>query len=271
MKQLRIPETTSKRKTALLVLAAILLFAATTASSQTYSDLYNFGTNTGDPRNPGWPGVFAQGRDGNLYSTSQAGGIGYGTVFQLTPAGKVKVLYKFPASGGPQGGLTLGTDGYLYGTTRFLGLYGNGSVFKIATDGTGYKTLYSFKPGISGYQPFTAPIQGVDGNFYGTTNYGRTKGLTGSVYKMTPSGFLTTLYEFDNTHGRLPTALIQGTDGNFYGTTVSGGTLTGTASINGVIFKMTPAGHLVWVHNFTGTDGAVPYGPIIQASDGNFY
>jgi hypothetical protein len=43
--------------------------------------LYDFGTNTGDPRNPSWPGVFAQGRDGNLYSTSQTGGIGYGTVF----------------------------------------------------------------------------------------------------------------------------------------------------------------------------------------------
>src|SRR5439155_21115196 len=105
MKQLRIPETTSKRKTALLVLAAILLFAATTASSQTYSDLYNFGTNTRDPRNPGCPGDFAQGRDRNLYSTSKAGGIGYGIVFQLTPPGKGKVQYKFPARGGPQGSL----------------------------------------------------------------------------------------------------------------------------------------------------------------------
>ena len=211
-------------KIAAPMLAVALLFGVTAASAQTFTfkKLYDFATNPGDPRNPLWPGVFAQGRDGNLYSTSQAGGIGHGTVFQLTPAGAVKVLYQFPGSGGPQGGLTLGTDGYLYGTTRFLGLYGNGSVFKIATDGTGYKTLYSFKPGISGYQPFTAPIQGVDGNFYGTTNYGHTTGLSGSVYKMTPSGFLTTLYEFDNTHGRLPTALIQGTDGNFYGTTVSG-------------------------------------------------
>jgi uncharacterized repeat protein (TIGR03803 family) len=168
MKQLRIPETTPKRKTALLVLAAILLFAATTANSQTYSVLYNFGTNTDDPRNPSWPGVFAQGRDGNLYSTSQAGGIGSGTVFQLTPAGKVKVLYQFPG-GTERSGLTLGTDGYLYGTTFTLGLYGEGSVFKIATDGTSYTTLYSFKAPTSGYNPVTAPIQGVDGNFYGTT------------------------------------------------------------------------------------------------------
>src|SRR5260370_12258310 len=140
---------TSRVGTMVLALIALVICAAAPAAyAQTYSVLYDFGTNTGDPRNPGWPGVFAQGRDGNLYSTSQAGGLGYGTVFQLTPAGAVKVLYQFPASGSPQGGLTLGTDGYLYGTTRFLGLYGNGSVFKIATDGTGYKTLYSFKPGI---------------------------------------------------------------------------------------------------------------------------
>src|SRR6266568_894958 len=153
MKQLRISETTSKRKTALLVLAAILLFAATTASSQTYSDLYNFGTNTGDPRNPSWPGVFAQGRDGNLYSTSQAGGIGHGTVFQLTPAGKVKVLYQFPGFGGPQGGLTLGTDGYLYGTTRFNGSSNEGTVFKIATDGTPPRRCTALSLGLAGTNP----------------------------------------------------------------------------------------------------------------------
>ncbi len=254
------------------MLAVALLFGVTAASAQTFTfkKLYDFPTKTGDPRNPTWPGVFAQGRDGNLYSTSPAGGIGQGTVFQLTPAGAVKVLYQFPVSGGgPRGGLTLGTDGYLYGTTVGLGLYGNGSVFKIATDGTGYKTLYSFKPVISGYNPYTAPIQGLDGNFYGTTNYGQTNGHPGSVYKLTltPTGsVLKTLYNFDKTQGAYPTSLMQATDGNFYGTTQSGGTLA-----VGVIFKMTPAGQLVWVHNFTNTDGAVPYGPIIQASDGNFY
>jgi uncharacterized repeat protein (TIGR03803 family) len=274
MKQLnlRTLELMLTSKIAAPILAVALLFVVTAASAQTFTftKLYNFGTSTGDPRNPSWSGVFAQGRDGNLYSTSQGGGIGYGTVFQLTPAGKVKVLYQFPASGGPQGGLTLGTDGYLYGTTRFLGSSGNGSVFKIATDGTGYKTLSSFKPGISGYQPFTAPIQGVDGNFYGTTAYGLA-GTTGSVYKMTPTGSLTTLHYFHKTDGFDPTALMQGTDGNFYGTTQGGGTLNGGPSINGVIFKMTAGGQFVWVHNFTGIDGQNPYGPIIQASDGNFY
>jgi len=280
MKQLdlRTSELMLTSKIAAPILAVALLFAVTTAHAQTFtfSKLYDFATNTGDPRNPSWPGVFAQGRDGNLYSTSPVGGIGYGTVFQLTPAGAVKVLYQFPLGtnshgGSPQGGLTLGTDGYLYGTTLYLGSSGAGSVFKIATDGTGYKTLYSFKAPTSGYNPSTAPIQGVDGNFYGTTTYGNITGTTGSVYKMTPAGFLTTLHYFHKTDGFDPTALMQATDGNFYGTTLGGGTLNGGPSINGVIFKMTAGGRLVWVHNFTGIDGQNPYGPIIQASDGNFY
>src|SRR5260370_3203979 len=120
-------------KIAAPMLAVALLFGGTAASAQTitFKKLYDFGTNTGDPRNPSTPGVFAQGRDGNLYSTSQAGGLGHGTVFQLTPAGAVKVLYQFPASGSPQGGLTLGTHGYFYSTSRFLALYGTISVINI--------------------------------------------------------------------------------------------------------------------------------------------
>ena len=65
------------------------------------------------------------------------------------------------------------------------------------------------------------------------------------MYKLTltPTGsVLKTLYRFDKTHGFDPTALVQGTDGNFYGTTLGGGTLSGGPSINGVIFKMNPAG-----------------------------
>jgi uncharacterized repeat protein (TIGR03803 family) len=284
---------TSRAGTMVLALMALLICSAAPAThAQTFkcdpgylgpcsfTNLYDFAMNTGDPRNPSWPGVFAQGRDGNLYSTSPFGGIGYGTVFQLTPTGAVKVLYQFPLGtnshgGSPQGGLTLGTDGYLYGTTKYLGSSGSGSVFKIATDGTGYKTLYSFTGADDGELPYTAPIQGVDGNFYGTTSFGHhgTAAFPGSVYKLTPTptgSVLKTLYEFDKTHGAYPTSLMQGTDSNFYGTTQLGGTGICNAQC-GVIFKMTPAGQLVWVHNFTGTDGANPYGPIIQASDGNFY
>ncbi len=63
---------------------------------------------------------------------------------------------------------------------------------------------------------------------------------------------------------------MQATDGNFYGTTLLGDTGPCNGGC-GVIFKMTPAGQLTVLHNFTNIDGNHPYGPIIQASDGNFY
>jgi uncharacterized repeat protein (TIGR03803 family) len=254
------------RQITLLVLAATLLLVSTTASSQTYKVLYKFQNNNLDPLYPAWTGLFAQGRDGNLYSTSQSGGkLGYGTVFQLTPGGKMTVLHSFIFDEGahPSSGITLGTDGSLYGTGSDSGY---GTVFKITTSGA-FKLLHSFNGGTEGSLPKTPPIQGTDGNFYGTTYYGK-GGHSGSgmVYKITPKGKLTSLYQFDFTHGGGPIGLIQGTDGDFYGTTEVGGT-----GKLGVVFKITRRGKLTVLYNFDGTKGQYPIGPIIQASDGNFY
>jgi hypothetical protein len=65
----------------------LTIFAPTTvAHAQAYSVLYDFGTCVGDPRNPSWPGVVAQDRDGNLYSTRAYGGVnGSGAMFKITP------------------------------------------------------------------------------------------------------------------------------------------------------------------------------------------
>jgi hypothetical protein len=85
--------------------------------------LYNFGTNTNDPINPQISGVIAQGRDGDLYSTTPFGGSnGQGAAFKISPTGTLSRIFDFTltASGGtnPFGGLTLGTDGNVYGTTK---------------------------------------------------------------------------------------------------------------------------------------------------------
>src|ERR1035437_3994972 len=163
-----------------LTMLLLLVAAATTmAHAQTYSVLYNLASHTGDPWYPQWIGLFAQGRDGNLYSTSQAGdllnGQKYGTVLQLTPAGNVTVLHSFTgqnAQGGfPNGGLTLGTDGSLYGTSQG-DVLGYGTVFKITTSGQ-FTVLHNFNLSTEGLTPLAAPIQGTDGNFYGTTAYGQ--------------------------------------------------------------------------------------------------
>jgi len=168
----------------------------------------------------------------------------------------------------PQASLLQGSDGSLYGTT-ISGAYDYGTVFKITPAGA-LTTLYRFAYGSDGQDPYGGLVQAGDGNFYGTTAYGGVYG-DGTIFKMTPAGALTTLHSFTGgTDGSVPfSGLACGSDGNFYGTTLWGG-----QSSSGVIFKITPGGALTTLHSFNpsnGTDGADPYGALVQGSDGNFY
>ncbi|MDB6171126.1 MAG: 3-carboxymuconate cyclase [Chthoniobacteraceae bacterium] len=108
-------------------------------------------------------------------------------------------------------------------------------------------------------------MEGVDGNFYGTTSKGGTSGF-GTVFKISPTGLFTLLVSFENADGHNPSAaLIVGSDGNFYGTTPSGGTLNA-----GTVFKVTPAGTLTTLASLDNAAGLYPSG-VIQGNDGNFY
>src|SRR5579864_2544560 len=258
----------------LLVPALLVLIAVAGLQAQTFSVLYNFGSNTGDPSKPAYSGIIAQGRDGNLYSTAPAEGTCCGAVFQITPAGNLKNIHNFTGSSNdgafPQGGVTLGSDGNLYGTTYEGGSVTAGAVFKVTTGGT-YTTLYSFTGGKDGAYPYAPPVEGNDGNFYGTTTAGgnttKCGGGCGTIYKITPAGALTTLYEFDITHGYAPYGpLVLGTDGNFYGTTPYG-----TTANAGVVFKITPAGKFTLLFSFDSTHGETPFAGLVQGADGNFY
>jgi len=125
----------------------------------------------------------------------------------------------------------------------------------------------------NGGQP-SGLVQGSDGNFYGTTETGGQDNLgfgtdSGSVFKISANGALTTLYSFTGTNdGAYPfAALVQGRDGNFYGTTYGGGT-----NNLGTVFKISVNGALTSLYSFTGTnDGANPYAGLVQGRDGNFY
>jgi uncharacterized repeat protein (TIGR03803 family) len=256
----------------LLVLAVMV--ANATAHAQGFSVLYNFGSNSGDPSKPAYSGIIAQGRDGNLYSTAPAGGTCCGALFQITPAGKLKVIHNFTGSSNdgafPQGGVTLGTDGNFYGTTYEGGSVTAGAVFKVTPRGAA-TTLYSFTGGSDGAYPYAPPVEGNDGNFYGTTTEGgNTKVCNsgcGTIYKITPAGALTTLHQFDITHGYAPYGpLVLGTDGNFYGTT-----LDGTSANAGVIFKISPAGKFTLLFSFDNTHGENPFAGLVHGADGNFY
>lgn len=216
----------------------------------------------------------------------------YGTtgrfVFSATGDGTVSFIHTFcgqPSCGGtakgygPLGPLIQGTDLYMYGTTAFGGdaTVGEalGTVFKIGTGGV-LTTLHTFDSS-DGAIPIGALTEGSDGNFYGTTSVGGTP-QRGTVFKMTPSGEVTTLYQFCSmakcTDGFNPVAgLIQATDANFYGTTQYGGSfgVSPSGMGYGTVFQITPTGTLITLHSFDGTDGMLPQGGLVQGTDGNLY
>jgi uncharacterized repeat protein (TIGR03803 family) len=233
-----------------------------------------------------------QATDGNFYGTTAGGGQwGSGTVFSITPAGTLTTLYNFCSQYegfvnctdgvSPNGALVQATDGNFYGTTAGGGQWGSGTVFRITPTGV-LATLHSFDPYTEGYDPAEALIQATDGNFYGTTEFGGDSTCTaeaglpgcGTVFKIAPTGTLTTLHSFEIADGSLPQAgLVQATDGNFYGTTKHGGSSTacGGSVGCGTVFKITPSGTFTTVHNFDQTDGEAPFGGLVQATNGILY
>jgi uncharacterized repeat protein (TIGR03803 family) len=226
----------------------------------------------------------AQGRDGNLYGMTGAGGLNNaGTVYKLDlTTDTLTTLYNFCSQPGctdgartPLGGgaLVLATDGNFYGATQGGGLYSGcnnnpnqtcGTIFKI-TSGGKLTTLHNFN-GADGSFP-NGLVQATNGTFYGTTQEGGANGA-GTIFKMTRNGTLTTLYNFCSQAscadgGGPMSPPIQATDGNFYGTTFGGGAGFG----GGTVYKITPKGKLTTLV----TIGGFPSGALVQAGDGNFY
>jgi uncharacterized repeat protein (TIGR03803 family) len=255
---------------ATLLAAAAVLCAAAFAQAQTVSTIYNFADNGASGANP-WYVTLVQGTNGNLYGTTYNGGKDlFGTVFNVTDSGSQKIIYSFTgtATDGafPTGGLTLGTDGNFYGTTQQGGAHQMGTAFKVTPTGT-ITILHSFNAFVDGAFPWGPPILASDGNFYGTTSGGGINGH-GVVYKMTTSGTVTKIYQFDVTHGFSPIAPpTQGLDGFLYIPVSEGGTL-----YCGTILQMSTAGVINNTYDFPcGAGGSFPIGPLVQASNGNFY
>ena len=173
----------------------------------------------------------------------------------LAEAQTLQTLCSFSGTNGayPRAALTQGNDGSFYGTTESGGCCASGTVFKVTTNGT-LTSLVSFS-GTNGAWPQAALTLGNDGSFYGTT-YVLGSNDAGTVFQVTTNGTLTTLVFFSNTNGSHPYApLTLGADGNFYGTTQNGGsTVTGGATGNGTVFKVTTNGTLTTLVSFNATN-----------------
>jgi uncharacterized repeat protein (TIGR03803 family) len=124
-------------------------------------------------------------------------------------------------------------------------------------------------------------ILASDGNFYGTTTFGGSANF-GTIFKLTPTGTITTLVNFTGPNGTYPMGeLIQASDGNLYGTTSGGGGDANGhpfATQYGTVFKVTLDGTLTTLFIFTfdamadrWPNGATPEAALVQGTDGNLY
>jgi uncharacterized repeat protein (TIGR03803 family) len=237
-----------------------LLFVAM-GRCQTVNHVYSF-TTQGSSQYP-QEVTLSQGRDGKLYGTTL--GNTKPSVFRITTADVFTEVLAFPSVTGVDTAPTLATDGNFYGTTVGGGDEPLGVLFKLTPTGT-YSVLHKFAGGFDGAHPAAPPFQASDDSLYGTTS-GDSSGS--SVYRYTLSGVFSTIHQLTNSEGQNVVApLVQGADGNLYGTASIGG-----ANGCGTIFKISAKGVVLQVYSFPcGVGGNAPgFGPLLLATDGNFY
>ncbi len=210
---------------------------------------------------------------------------------QATPA--VSTVFAFNGSV-PNGGIVLGPDGALYGTSSANTLVSGGLVYRSTLNGSSVTSIHQMTID-DGYGPKTGLLQASNDLLYGTTQFGMPTVVnsSGTIYSVASDGVgYLTLHSFGvysefnvngnpvNADGVYPQAtLIEGSDGYLYGTTRAGGE-HGT----GVIFRILKDGtDFSVLHEFgpvtsAATDdvvknlsGSSPVGSLLQASDGYLY
>src|ERR1035441_9232070 len=189
---------------------AVLALCATTAIAlpaqiATLTTIHRFCSQSGCPDGYYPLAGLVQATNGGLYGTTSGGGTdSAGTIFKITPGGTLTTLYSFcpqtncTDGAGPQAGLVQAANGDLYGTSSFGGAHGSGTIFKITPGGT-LTSLYNFcsQSGCTdGQYPDAGLVQAANGDLYGTTQGGGAQFGRGTIFKITPGGTLTTLYDF---------------------------------------------------------------------------
>jgi uncharacterized repeat protein (TIGR03803 family) len=221
---------------------------------------------------------------GNFYGVNGNGGVGGGTVYEISPSAAggwtLKLIYAFPASAGYPNALVMDSSGNLYGTlysggtkicTDGFGEYSCGAVYELSPNGSGEwteKTVWNASQ-TEGWRPYHL-IMGPDGNLYGTT-YWAGEGQSGTVFELQRTGGQWT-HSILTAAGGLPDSLVFDKAGNLYGTNYygseGGGTLFQLKKMNSGWQEVT-----LFDFNASGSGASGGYGVdgVILGSDGNFY
>ena len=206
--------------------------------SGTLTTLHTF---KGDPNDAAYPSAVTLGNDGNFYGTSGDGGpYNGGTVFKITPKGKVTLLYSFNGASGPyepDAAPTQGADGKWYGTTWYGGTYGDGIIFQLAGKKLNILHNFNYNTDNAGFPNFPLTL-GTDGNFYSPSQDTNMGGYgPESIFEITtskkPKPAYTDLFNFlvsgQNCNAQLADGCFPGSplaphpNGMFYGVTEQGG------------------------------------------------
>ena len=233
--------------------------------SKSYRSLYHFRAGNTDG---GLPYGNLTLYKSNFYGTTDQGGtVGWGTVFEITPAGKEKVLYSFqgkPDAAYPCDGLTLVKDTF-YGTSQTGGAYGWGAVFSVTPQGQ-ERVLYSFKGGRDAAVPYAGLLY-LKGKLYGTTVEGGKYGW-GAIFEVA-GGKEHVVYSFKagTKDGAYPYSKLIAIKDVLVGTTMGGGDPGW-----GTIFACTLGGKEHIVHSFKAgpSDGAYPFDALTELN-GKYY
>jgi uncharacterized repeat protein (TIGR03803 family) len=274
--------------------ASILLtfaVAVIPATAQTFTVLHTF-TGGADGAYP-YAGVTIDAA-GNLYGTTGYGGntggncspSGCGTAYKLTHKNggwTLTPLHQFVGGSDgvlPSGGIVIGPNGTLYGTTNAGGEFASGTAFNLSPPATAPKTaltpwpetlLCSFSGTDGGSPTYGDLVFDREGNLYGTGGGADGNGGVFELTKSNGSWISTEIYSFNGDDGATPLGgVIFDGNGNLYGTTASGGFMG-----NGVVYELMPSAS-GWVEQVlyafqNGGDGYNPQGSLVFDQFGNLY